>query len=268
MTATVLRLALLSLFAAPAAALAAHSDGAAADASQMRLLLVEGVDGQISGGVQILLEPGWHTYWRNPGETGVPPVFDFSASENVADVAIRYPAPERLDTEGSVSLVYLDEVVFPLTITPLEPARPVTLRVAALFGVCSEVCIPTKASSEVTLPAAAKPDPLAKALLRRFEGRVPKEPAPGRLDVVKVAVAGEALLIDVRMPDSSYLDLFADPPDGWYLGQPEFLSRDNGVSRYRLSVAGRPPGAEPQGQTFRFVAVAGGEAIEQAVDVR
>ena len=91
------------------------------------------------------MTPGWHTYWRNPGETGVPPVFDFSGLRQRRERwRCSIPAPERLDDGASVSLIYTDEVVFPLVITPAEPERPVTLRLKASFGVCSEVCIPTR----------------------------------------------------------------------------------------------------------------------------
>ena len=67
-----------------------------ADESQLRLLLTADAAGQIGGGIEIALEPGWYTYWRNPGEAGVPPVFDFSGSENVASVDVMYPAPDAL----------------------------------------------------------------------------------------------------------------------------------------------------------------------------
>ncbi len=97
---------------------------------------------------------------------------------------------------------------------------------------------------------------------------MPKAPEPGRFDIEAVTQADNALLIDVRMPQSSYLDLFADPPEGWYIGQPAFVERTGDVSRYRLSLAGRPKDAEVSGQTFRFVAVSGGEAIEEAVEIR
>jgi DsbC/DsbD-like thiol-disulfide interchange protein len=262
------RIALVLALGSPAAAFAAHSDWAAARQSQVRLLLARPeADGRIEGGLEVLLEPGWHTYWRNPGETGVPPVFDFSASENVADVELRYPAPERYDDGVSVSLVYRDEVVFPLTVVPLEAGQPITLRVEARFGVCKDVCIPTRARAELTLPPVPPSDPLAEARLQRFHSRLPKAAEPGRFDVEEVPAQDDALLVEVRMPESSYSDLFVDPPSGWYIGQPEFIGRDEGVSRYRLSLAGRPSGGAPKGLIFRFVAVAGGEAIEEAVTI-
>lgn len=246
---------------------AARSDWSQADESEMRLLLVRTDDGRLSGGVEMLLEPGWYTYWRTPGESGVPPVFDFSASENVANVEVHYPAPLRHDDGASVSLIYEDEVVFPLDITPTDDHRPVTLRAEVTFGVCSEVCIPTRASAEVTLPPDAEPDPLSVERLRAFVPRVPGPPEPGRLDIERVAEAGEALEIDVRMPESSYFDLFAEPPDGWFIGQPKLVGRDRDIVRWRLPLAGRPAGNPLSGQLFNFVAVAGGEAIEESLRV-
>jgi DsbC/DsbD-like thiol-disulfide interchange protein len=252
----------------PAAALAARSDWSAADESQLRLLLTVPKDGTIGGGIEILLEPDWYTYWRNPGESGVPPIFDFAGSENVASVEVLYPAPVRYDDGTSVSLIYRDEVVFPLKVTPAEPGLAVTLRVAARFGVCSAVCIPTGASSEVRLDPEPTPDPLSAARVQAFERRVPGPPEPGRLDIESATAVADALLIDVRMPESSYSDLFADPPEGWYVGQPSYVERAGGVTRFRLSLAGRPEGAMLAGQAFRFVAVAGGEAVEESITIK
>jgi DsbC/DsbD-like thiol-disulfide interchange protein len=266
MAAIAIRILILAGLAVPTAALAAHSDWVDADEARLRLLLTEPAEGRIAAGIEIELEPGWYTYWRNPGEAGVPPVFDFSGSENVGDVTVRYPAPTRHDDGASVSLVYTDTVVFPLSVEPRDAGKPVMLRVEARFGVCSDVCIPTRASAEVAL--SPKPDPLAAARIQDFEPRVPRAPEPGRFDIESVKAQGNGLLIDVRMPESSYTDLFADPPEGWFIGQPVFVERADGVSRYRLSLAGKPEGAKLDGQTFTLVAVSGGEAIEKAIEIR
>jgi DsbC/DsbD-like thiol-disulfide interchange protein len=268
MTATTLPIFVALALALAGEAQAARSDWSAAEKSQLRLLLAEPQGGRVAGGIEIVLEPGWYTYWRNPGEAGIPPIFDFSGSSNVADVEVRYPAPQRYDDGTSVSLIYRDEIVFPIEITPVRPSEPVVLELDATFGVCREVCIPTQATSSVAAPDVSEPDPLTDARLRVYRPLVPAAAEPGRFDVERVALDGDALLIDVRMPDSSYSDLFADPPDGWYIGQPTLVSRSEGVSRYRLPLAGRPRDAAISGQRFRFVAVAGGEAIEEAVDIR
>ncbi|MDQ3559522.1 MAG: hypothetical protein M3453_10130 [Pseudomonadota bacterium] len=267
-TATLIRGVVIFGLAAPTGALAARSDWSNADRSQLRLLLSEPEQGRIQGGVEILLEPGWYTYWRNPGEAGLPPVFDFSASDNVAGVEVLYPAPERYDDGASVSLIYRDEVVFPLAVTAVNPGEPVTLRVDASFGVCREICIPTQTDSEVTLSPWLPPDPLSKARIAGYLPRVPKAPEPGRFAVAEIEIEADALLIDILMPDTSYADLFAEPPPGWNLGQPKLISRAGGIARFRLPLAGRPRGSEVSGQEFRFVAVAGGEAIEESVTNR
>jgi DsbC/DsbD-like thiol-disulfide interchange protein len=268
MAAFVFRVAFLAGIVIPALAFAARSDWTPADQSQLRLLLTADETGQIRGGIEISLEPAWYTYWRSPGEAGVPPVFDFSGSENVAAIDIMYPAPLRYDDGASVSLIYRDDVVFPFTVTPKNLAETVMLRLTAQFGVCSDVCIPTSASTEVSLPPHAEADPLSEARLLEFANRIPKPPQPGRFAVESVVADGDQLTIDVRSPDSAYSDLFAEAPRGWYVGQPTFVERVDGRSRYRLSLAGKPDDAEVAGQTFRFVAVAGGEAIEESISVR
>ena len=262
------RLALFLGVFCSANAFAAHSDWAPADQAQMRLLLAAPQDGKLEGGVELVLDPGWHTYWRNPGEAGIPPRFDFSQSTNVASVDVLYPAPERYDDGSGVSLIYRDEVVFPLVVKPERPGETVVLRVRAEFGICSEVCIPTNAESELEAPAEPRADPLTDARLTQFRARVPTAPDPGRFDIEAVTASADALLIDVRTPDSSYIDLFAEPPPDWYIGQPVLVSRQAGMARYSLSLAGRPEGVATTGKTFRFVAVAGGEAIEKPIEIR
>jgi DsbC/DsbD-like thiol-disulfide interchange protein len=267
MTAT-LHLILVSAVAVAAGpSLAARSQWTASESSQVRLLVSGTEAGRIVGGLEMLLEPGWHTYWRNPGETGIPPTFDFAGSENVSRVEVLYPAPERYDDGASVSLVYHDEVVFPLAVTPADSSRPVRLEISASFGVCREICIPTQAGVELTLPPSPAGDPLSEARVAQYRPRVPSAPEPGRFDIEAVKLEGNAVLIDVRAPDSAYADLFTEPPPGWYLGQATLLSRGGGLSRYRLPLDGKPADAQAKGQRFRFVAVAGSAAIEKVVEI-
>ena len=259
---------LAALIAMPlSAALAAQSDWAETLQSRLRLLLVPGGDGTLSGGVEIALEPGWHTYWRAPGEAGIPPQFDFAGSENVASVEVHYPVPERYDDGTSLSLVYFDHVVFPLTVTPADPDKPVRLSLEARYGVCEEVCIPAEAEASAELAPGAPDDPLARIAIREAWRRVPGPPLAGRPAVERVNLAGESLEIEVAAPADGSVDLFAEGPPDWYIGQPAFVSRDGSTARFRLKLAGKPKDAEVAGQTFRFVTVAGGEAVEQLITV-
>lgn len=262
LTATVF---IFSALAASPPALAAQSQWAVEAQSRLRLLLVDGTDGQLAGGVEIALEPGWHTYWREPGEAGIPPQFDFSGSENVASVEVHYPVPQRYDDGTSLSVVYFDHVVFPLTVTPADPARPVRLEIDALYGVCETVCIPARAQASVVLPPGAPDDPLARVAIREAWRLVPGPAVPGRLELGKIELADDALEIEVTVPPDGPVDLFAETPPGWYLGQPKLVTRAGRTARFRLSLAGKPADAALHGQTLRFLAVAGGDAVEETV---
>lgn len=258
----------LAILAASCPAAAAQSDWATELQSRLRLLLAPGEGDRLAGAVEIALEPGWHTYWRAPGEAGIPPRFDFSGSDNVASVEVHYPVPQRYDDGTSLSLVYFDHVVFPLTVTPADPARPVRLRLSALYGVCEEVCIPARGEASVSLAPGAPDDPLARVAIREAWRSIPGAPLPGRLDVTGVSLAGDALEIEVTVPPDGAVDLFAEGPPDWYLGQPKLVSREGASARFRLPLAGKPADAALEDQDFRFVSIGGGDAIEEVLTLQ
>lgn len=249
--------------AAPAraqgAAPPARSDWDVSDFSRVRLLLSPatqtGAGNRVDGGVEIQLEPGWHTYWRVPGDAGVPPQFDFSGSQNIADVTVHYPVPERYDDGASISVVYKDRVVFPLTIEPADPKLPVTLAMGLFYGACAEVCIPVKASRIAALAPGSKPDPLARIAIAEFRRKLPEPAAPG-FQVSSVVRETEALLINAEIPPATDKpDLFSEGPADWYLGQPSFVSRSGDRATFRLSLGGVPADAKLDG-VFNFLLVA------------
>src|ERR1041385_6692223 len=111
--------------------------------SAVRLLAGSRSGTVLLGGIAIQLQPGWHTYWRTPGDSGVPPRFDFSKSDNVEAVMVLFPAPRKFDDgAGGISLGYTQQVVLPLRITAKDANKPVTLRAAINYAVCEKICIP------------------------------------------------------------------------------------------------------------------------------
>ncbi len=98
-------------------------------------------DGSRMAGLSMTLEPGWKTYWRYPGETGIPPQMDWSGSANIAEVEVLWPRPEIFMSFGYQTVGYSERVVFPLRITPTDPTLPMDLRLEGMIGVCKEVCV-------------------------------------------------------------------------------------------------------------------------------
>lgn len=102
--------------------------------------------------LRIRLEPGWKTYWRAPGDAGIPPEFDWSGSQNVAAVAVHWPVPKRFDQNGLASVGYAGELVMPLEIVPDVPGRPIALSGRVQIGVCEDICVPVSLALEANLP--------------------------------------------------------------------------------------------------------------------
>ena len=85
--------------------------------------------------------PAWHTYWRVPGEAGIPPSFDWSALGEPAAVRYEWPRPEIIDSYGMRSFGYVGALVLPVLLTPKDPAAPMEVALSLSFGVCDDVCM-------------------------------------------------------------------------------------------------------------------------------
>jgi DsbC/DsbD-like thiol-disulfide interchange protein len=113
-------------------------------------------DGARMAGLRLTLADGWKTYWRSPGETGVPPVFDWSGSRNLREAEVFWPRPEMFESFGLRAVGYSDEVVLPVRLVPEDPARPIEVRLEANLGVCREICVlETVTLSETIEPGEA-----------------------------------------------------------------------------------------------------------------
>lgn len=121
--------------------------------------------GKRMAGLDLTLAQGWKTYWRSPGDAGIPPGFDWSMSENVKSVRIHWPVPTVFQTAGMTTIGYHDEVILPLEVTPVDPSQPVILAVTVELGVCDEICMPAHVELQAELPAKGAPDARIKAAL-------------------------------------------------------------------------------------------------------
>src|ERR1700736_6030036 len=124
--------------------------------SAVRLLAGSRSGAVLLGGIAFQLESGWKTYWRTPGDSGVPPRFDFTKSDNIEAVTILWPAPTRFpDGAGGDSLGYQKHIVLPLGIAAKKHEKPVTLRAAINYAVCEKLCIPVEANAELAFTSVA-----------------------------------------------------------------------------------------------------------------
>src|SRR5882762_3362683 len=182
--------------------------------SAVRLLAGSRSGAVLMGGVAFALQPGWKTYWRTPGDSGVPPRFDFSKSENVEAVTVLWPAPMQFDDgAGGHSLGYKGQVVLPLRVVPKSADKPVTLRADVNYAVCEKWCIRVDDSTELPFTSVASTED--SALFAALD-TVPK-PAnvgdPNPLTIRDVKRDGKSsILVDVFVPDTRAVNLFVEGP--------------------------------------------------------
>lgn len=115
--------------------------------------------------VELRLAPGWKTYWRAPGEGGIPPEFDWSGSSNIGGVAFHWPKPEVFDLNGMRSFGYHETLVLPIEFRPAVPGQTIRVQAEIDLGVCNEICVPMTVAVAGDLPPAGTPDPVIKAAL-------------------------------------------------------------------------------------------------------
>jgi DsbC/DsbD-like thiol-disulfide interchange protein len=234
--------------------------------SAVRLLAGSRSGTVLLGGIAFQLQPGWKTYWRTPGDSGVPPRFDFSKSENIEAVTVLWPAPMKFDDgAGGYSFGYQNQVVLPLRIVAKNADKPVTLRADINYAVCEKLCIPVEANAELAITSVASTED--SALFAALD-TVPK-PAnigdPNPLTIRDVKREGKStVLVDVAVPDTRPVSLFVEgPTPNWALPVPKLLERGpTGVKRFAFELDGAPPGVNPEGAALKLTLVGGDRSYE------
>jgi DsbC/DsbD-like thiol-disulfide interchange protein len=230
------------------------TDWAPAAKSQARLI----ARGGHLAGFEIALAPGAITYWRNPGDAGLPPTLDFSASENVASVEPLFPAPKRMhEADGGEAFGYDGGVVFPLRVKPRDPAKPATLKLNADFAVCEKVCLPAKARLELKLPAAAD-SPYASAIDAALAA-VPRAVQPKDFGALEALGADSWRLCPVHETGPPR-DLFVEAPEAWWIKVAP-ATANGGRDCFTLTVGNKPKDAALP-VTLRLTLTGGVGAVE------
>lgn len=123
-------------------------------------------DGTHMAALQVAMADGWKTYWRSPGEAGIPPRFNWRGSRNLSDVEVIWPTPRITVDYGMLTIGYEEQLILPIRLTPTRSGRDVRLNGTVEIGVCREVCIPAELKVSGDLPhSASNRDPRIAASL-------------------------------------------------------------------------------------------------------
>lgn len=246
----------------------AQSNWAEGYGGKMRLIAAGAFDKGLKAGLEIEMEPGWKTYWKVPGDAGIPPTLNFSASENVEKVEVLWPAPTRFGDQISQLLGYKQWVTFPLRVVPKNADQPITLKLDANIGLCSDLCVPVQANLSLALPVGGDQDSAAEFAIDRDLALVPSMAKAG-FEIVDVRhekgdQAPDQLHITTQIPDGmGRSDIFVEGPKDWYLPLPKPVKGKKGY--FQLVLDGLPKDAITKNVALTFTLTNGDQAVEQRI---
>lgn len=252
--------ALFVLFGLAGTVHAAMSEWAHSEGGRMRLVAVsEPRDGAIKALLQIEPKPGWKTYWRNPGDAGLPPELDFGASTNLVLRSISFPVPEVGTDEAGRFIGYHKPVSLVIEFDRPLPDAPSTIKLDALVGICETVCLPFMSSFSLPLTAGA-PEPEEFMALQLAEAELP-EKASGDFAIrnLRLSDDGKVIMAEITLPRAGAPEVAIAASPGLQLGKVQVETADRSA-KLSIPVSGHKA-ALPRAHVTLLVK-SGGRAIE------
>lgn len=251
--------------------------GANAEPAFSRIELLSAVS-SVGGGERLLLgvriepQPGWKTYWRAPGESGLPPVFLFRAHENAALPEIKWPAPKRQNLQGQESYGYDGPVTFPFFVQPLDTAKPVNLALRVDYAVCRDICVPEQAELTLHLPPGPTKASGQQAALQTALDTVPTpQDSTSSTRIIAATITQQNQIAELHIDaeaETGFVspDLFVDGVADLLFSAPETTYQDGKRrAHFRLALIYLDPAATAVGQTATLTLVDRDFAIESQV---
>lgn len=201
-------------------------------------------------GVEIVMSPGFKTYWRSPGEFGVPPNFDWSGSTNIGGLDVRWPVPERFQDSAGYSIGYVGEVVIPISVQPVDPSRPVMIVLKLDYAVCEKICIPARGEASLWLEPGVTT--VTSPRLESFEARVPVSAKPGphkeKTSILEAKLDDTVVDPGLRLvlqppPEGKIEDIFVEGPGQWSFGKSRLTPQSDGTVAAQIRINERPKSA-------------------------
>lgn len=271
----VIRLAVFCMLAAVSSIPRASAENAPASqlfqTPQSSAQLISAVDAvgdltAIPVALHIVLQPGWKTYWRSPGDAGYPPQIDVTGSTNVAKADVMWPVPHRFQLFGLQTFGYGEEVAFPMMVTPAHAGEAVALKAKIRYLVCEQICVPQESNLALDLSSgAAAPSDFAP-LISKYSSLVPRGGARLGWSVDQVAIDRQSqLIVDVKSTSEvlNAPDVVVEGAADFYFGPPKVeLSADRHQARLFVPVERVGQGPEVTDSDLTLTVFDGARAME------
>ncbi|KAF5882754.1 MULTISPECIES: protein-disulfide reductase DsbD domain-containing protein [Rhizobium] len=235
------------------------------EGGRMRLVaLAPDAGGKIRAALQIEPKPGWITYWKEPGNSGIPPQITIAPESDVSLDAIAYPVPKHFFKGAIEDIAYDAPVTLPLSLT--APGKgPVTIDAAAFIGICKDICIPFQASFELKLGPAIQSHPQEEAILQAADASLPKPPSED-FDVTAHAMSPDrkTLSLDLVLPGEGKTapDIIVTGPSGYAFTEQIGGKRDGRTFKVDISIGKLPKDYDIAGKQWSVLVIDGERAME------
>ncbi len=197
-----------------------------------------GGSSEIILGIEIALDEGWHTYWRSPGDAGIPPRVEWKGlgdkeASNVAKAELLFPAPTRYSVMGMETIGYSKHVLFPVKAELMEAGKPARIKAAVEILVCGTLCLPKRFDLELALPSGNSAHGAEAAALSEALAKVPSAAANGEdsisIDAIEAESDGVKVSLSSRRPFAAP-DMFIETAAGLAFAKPEAAIAADGTS--------------------------------------
>lgn len=204
-----------------------------------------GQDKSVKAALDLVLQPGWHIYWRMPGDGGLSPSLGKGESQNLKEVAISWPAPERFEMEGLYGFGYQGAVLLPLVITLEKPGQAVDLALKADIMVCKTICVPQKLDLALNIPAGySEIDNAQEKRIKDAQEELPFTENRPDIKIENVVMGPKAIVVRAFLSQGfEGADLFVEGMES-YIVAPPVITPEEKDPRYASLVINAPEGID------------------------
>ncbi|KEJ88767.1 protein-disulfide reductase DsbD domain-containing protein [Sulfitobacter donghicola] len=222
-------------------------------------------DGTRVSAVQITLADGWKTYWRAPGDAGIPPDFNWNGSRNLAGVSISWPTPKVFEQNGMRSVGYSNQVTLPITIAAKQANKPIKINLKMAIGVCKDICVPYTMSLKGTLGNTdGVPVPVIAAALAETPYSAAEAGAAGVSCTLSPSEDGMNITARLKLPSTGsneHVVIEAGRPDVWVSEADTNRSGNTLVAKAEMIPNGSGPLALDR-SAIRFTVMGSSHAVD------
>ncbi|MGZ2450493.1 DsbC/DsbD-like thiol-disulfide interchange protein [Rhizobium ruizarguesonis] len=239
------------------------------DGGRMRLVaLAPDAAGKIRAALQIEPKPGWITYWKEPGNSGIPPQITITPESGVSLDAIAYPVPKHFFKGGIEDIAYDAPVTLPLSLTAAGKG-PVAIDASAFIGICKDICIPFQANFQLKLGPAMQSHPEEEAILQAADASLPKPPSVD-FGVTAHAMSPDrkTLSLTLALPGGgpgegkAAPDIIVTGPSGYAFTKQIGGKRDGAAFKVDVPIGKLPKDYDISGKQWNVLVIDGEKAME------